>query len=447
MRNRKERRALEVNRASKPCVIHAPRVTQRYAEAAASLKGPVRQQLPRFLGRGHKLVILFDFDDREKMLLRTDEETGAPVYVNPLDPPADPGHPCWGATCYFLELRADLGDTLVIPAGMLHWVLTVEDSSLVCVEMASPLPAELSASLKVVQTVRRLQEIPAPGSAEAFEFYDRWRDAGFDVPTMLHQGIGLATDVDGGGDAAATLTRYREWLGQEACAERSFEKLGRDRCGDYQRVLLHVILAGEQRNQRVSQEKREKAEAAAAKQRKRADAEAKRYAEGRVAEWQRESEETERVTLYHSGMSLQLSGGYNDDRGHERKPASASAAAEREEMLVQGKRGRKEAAKFLGGEAAGAEGEARAKAVFFEGFQSKGVALALDVEKCGSRCACCDTGPHILLTPGRPCARAGDIIHGCTSLLLQERGAVTQLHFDTGPYSAISMHLCQDVHG
>ena len=139
----------------------------------------------------------------------------------------------------------------------------------------------------------------------------------------------------------------------------------------------------------MSQEKREKAEAAAAKQRKRADAEAMRYAEGRVAEWQRESEETERVTLYHSGMSLQLSGGYNDDRGHERKPASASAsaAAEREEMLVQGKRGRKEAAKFLGGdEAAGAEGAARAKAVFFEGFQSKGVALALDVEKCGSRC-------------------------------------------------------------
>ena len=48
---------------------------------------------------------------------------------------------------------------------------------------------------------------------------------------------------------------------------------------------------------------------------------------------------------------------------------------------------------------------------------------------------------------GIPCARAGDIIHGCTSLLLQERGAVTQLHFDTGPYSAISMHLCQAVHG
>ena len=60
-----------------------------------------------------------------------------------------------------------------------------------------------------------------------------------------------------------------------------------------------------------------------------------------------------------------------------------------------------------------------------------------------------DTGPRVMLTAntGIPCARAGDIIHGCTSLLLQERGAVTQLHFDTGPYSAISMHLCQALHG
>ena len=41
-----------------------------------------------------------------------------------------------------LELRADLGDTLIIPAGMLHFVLTVEDSSLVCVEMAVFIVAE-----------------------------------------------------------------------------------------------------------------------------------------------------------------------------------------------------------------------------------------------------------------------------------------------------------------
>ena len=66
-----------------------------------------------------------------------------------------------------------------------------------------------------------------------------------------------------------------------------------------------------------------------------------------------------------------------------------------------------------------------ARAVFFEGFQSKLLATALDVERCGGQ---------------------GEAIrHGCTSLLMQERGAVTQLHFDTGPYSAISFHLCQDV--
>jgi hypothetical protein len=68
-----------------------------------------------------------------------------------------------------------------------------------------------------------------------------------------------------------------------------------------------------------------------------------------------------------------------------------------------------------------------ARAVFFEGFQSKQLATALDVERCGGH------------------RGQGEVIrHGCTSLLMQERGAVTQLHFDTGPYSAISFHLCQD---
>lgn len=69
-----------------------------------------------------------------------------------------------------------------------------------------------------------------------------------------------------------------------------------------------------------------------------------------------------------------------------------------------------------------------ARAVFFEGFQSKQLATALDVERCGGQ------------------RGQGEAIrHGCTSLLMQERGAVTQLHFDTGPYSAISFHLCQEA--
>ena len=32
-------------------------------------------------------------------------------------------------------------------------------------------------------------------------------------------------------------------------------------------------------------------------------------------------------------------------------------------------------------------------------------------------------------------------MHGCTSLLLSERGTVTTMHFDSGPYSAISFTL------
>ena len=50
-----------------------------------------------------------------------------PVYINPLVPPKGAGHPCWTASaCYFLELRADQPDTLLIPAGMLHFVLTLQ---------------------------------------------------------------------------------------------------------------------------------------------------------------------------------------------------------------------------------------------------------------------------------------------------------------------------------
>lgn len=69
------------------------------------------------------------------------------------------------------------------------------------------------------------------------------------------------------------------------------------------------------------------------------------------------------------------------------------------------------------------EDSGSARAVFFEGFQSKQLATALDVERCGG-------------------GNGGSIRHGCTSLLIQERGSVTQLHFDTGPYSAISFHIC-----
>ena len=96
---------------------------------------------------------------RQKLLLEPDDDPtagGKPVYINPLSPPQDPRHSCWCAQCYVLELRAELGDLLIIPAGMLHFVLTLEDSAMICVEMASILPFEISASLHVLETVRQL---------------------------------------------------------------------------------------------------------------------------------------------------------------------------------------------------------------------------------------------------------------------------------------------------
>jgi hypothetical protein len=63
-------------------------------------------------------------------------------------PPPPPAHACWGVSaCYFVELRADRPETLLIPAGMLHMVITLEDSALVCIEYSSAAPSELRASL------------------------------------------------------------------------------------------------------------------------------------------------------------------------------------------------------------------------------------------------------------------------------------------------------------
>ena len=105
------------------------------------------------------------------------------------------------------------------------------------------------------------------------------------------------------------------------------------------------------------------------------------------------------------------------------------------EVVTGRSQGRLAAARFMAGTTNVAVGGARkgsdgsngtsgpARAVFFEGFQCKKLATALDVERCGRH--------------------KGELRHGCTSLLVQEKGAVTQLHFDTGPYSAISFHLCQ----
>ena len=141
----RERKALEVNRTSKPVVITSPAIAQRYARAMRDIEEP--GVCPsEFLGKGAKIVILFDWIDREKMVDHFNAD-GLPIYINPLAPPSDPDHSCWGATCYLIELRADQADTLVIPAGMMHFVLTVEASTLVCIELSSPLASVSESAL------------------------------------------------------------------------------------------------------------------------------------------------------------------------------------------------------------------------------------------------------------------------------------------------------------
>ena len=396
----RERQCLEVNRKSKPIVIHSRAVARRYARAVTAIKEPGVCP-PKYRGRGRKLVILFDWKDREKVVERISE--GVPVYINPLDPPRDPGHPCWGATCYFIELRADLCDTLVIPAGMMHFVLTVEDSALVCVELSSPIASELTASLQVVQTVRQLQELD-PHKTDTYAFYDRWVTAGFEFPAMLHKGIdflvnsrnsahsdanGRAGKQDDEGEARKALEHYRQWLLKEvylpltaaqAPKGSSYKQpqpaASNKRRRAYERVYRHLSLAlelihcqaapndghgcgngtSEASGQKFPQPRpsMQVVMRALAKAEKMAQARAAKEVDS-LPEWARDPSATERVTLYHTGMHLLTDDAYNDDRGQslddciEYGDQHSKAATKRKPgQLVSGRAaGRLAAARFL----------------------------------------------------------------------------------------------------
>ncbi len=393
----RERQSLEVNRNSKPIVIHSRAVAQRYARAVASIKEPGVCP-PKYRGRGRKLVVLFDWKDREKMVERM--SGGLPVYINPLDPPRDPGHSCWDATCYFVELRADLADTLVIPAGMMHFVLTVEDSALVCVELSSPLASELTASLQVVQTVRQLQDLD-PHKRDTYAFYDRWITAGFDTPTMLHKGIDLLCHDAGSGASGKddkdgvrkALEQYRQWLQKEvylpplasqapkgASSKRPQIPVSSHRRRQaYERVYRHLSLALELIHRRAAsndacgnrppsacrQEFRDQQQhldnrssvqivmQALAKAEKKARAQAAKSVDSMPPEWARDPSATERVTLYRTGMHLLTNAAYNDDRGQSCEDGiedggERSTARRKPGQLIPGRNaGRLAAARFL----------------------------------------------------------------------------------------------------
>ena len=114
----------------------------------------------------------------------------------------------------------------------------------------------------------------------------------------------------------------------------------------------------------------------------------------------------EGLTLYgNSGWRVEAA---DDDRG---KDWRAEEAPSRDERRVAAARHLKKAT------------AATPRMAFFQGYQDHDLSTALDVEG-----------------EGRAAGAAG-LRHGCTSLILQTAGTTTTLHFDTGPYCAISFHL------
>ena len=78
-----------------------------------------------FVGNGRKIFVMFPRDDREKLLSKQgSRERGgnsgrhrAPKYIDPLNPPSDLEHSCFTAQCYFCDLRAADGYTLILPGA------------------------------------------------------------------------------------------------------------------------------------------------------------------------------------------------------------------------------------------------------------------------------------------------------------------------------------------
>ena len=89
-------RALERNKSGKPVLLWSAQINDSHRRAAGGL-APAGCSA-RYLGRGRKLVVLFPFADREKLVIgeKTGSDgkpNGSPMYLNPLAPPDGPVAP------------------------------------------------------------------------------------------------------------------------------------------------------------------------------------------------------------------------------------------------------------------------------------------------------------------------------------------------------------------
>lgn len=176
----RQQKALE---RSDPVIIHSKRIQDRHAVSSVDSSTDTvtdvdNSWVQRFVGRGRKLFVMFPPEDREKLLV---SDRGS-EYIDPIDPPADPNHTCYQARCFFADIRAGGAKTLVLPAGWLHFVLTIEDTAMICIELT--VESRLLASLKTLKTIHALEQDRWNSPQE---FYCRWQEKGFCLASVLKE--------------------------------------------------------------------------------------------------------------------------------------------------------------------------------------------------------------------------------------------------------------------
>ena len=123
--------------------------------------------------------MLFPPEDLPLLVLPRSDKSEPIKYINPLSPPTDPNDRCWGARCYFADIRAGNAQTLILSAGWLHFVLTIEDTAMVCLDTSNV--SNLARSLKSVQRQRELVNM----DTSALELCGRFEHRGFCLLSML----------------------------------------------------------------------------------------------------------------------------------------------------------------------------------------------------------------------------------------------------------------------
>jgi len=344
----------------------------------------------QFVASGRKLFVVFPAEDRENLLLRAGECSpsvggrNGSTYIDPLRPPTDGEHSCFRAQCFYCDLRASQGFTLVLPAGWMHYVLTIEPTALVCIEMAAA--SALDTSLEVLQLVRRLNNSK---QEEAATFFSAWQHKGFDLMSMVRLFCRFCANSHEE-EVPERRKQARSVVGHLPCLAQGADPL----------VLRPAIawlqqFADGQDNPDLPVSLLSQSSI-------------------RQPEWS-EPPNAEDLFLYsRSGVGVSS----DDDRGA---------------LYIKLNGGqhdlRKEVSKFMtasnssggGGSSSGSSSSSSsARVAFVEGVANRQLNSALPVELCGGE---------------------NNIVHGQTSLLFSEGGALTTMHFDTGPYSCISFHL------